>query len=67
MRTAPEQTCPPVITYLFGEAGPHARTVLGVAVVPFDVATEVEAIFEISCPAPIGVADSWEAYRVGRC
>ncbi len=30
---------------LFGEAGRHARTALGVAVMPFDVAIEVEAMF----------------------
>lgn len=33
---------------LFGEAGQHTRTALGVAVMPFDVATEVEAVFELS-------------------
>ena len=30
---------------LFGEAGQHARTAVGVAVMPFDVAIEVEGIF----------------------
>jgi enamine deaminase RidA (YjgF/YER057c/UK114 family) len=30
---------------VFGEAGRHARTALGVAVMPFDVAIEVEAMF----------------------
>lgn len=33
---------------LFGDAGQHTRTALGVAVMPFDVATEVEAIFELT-------------------
>ena len=33
---------------LFGDAGQHTRTALGVAVMPFDVATEVEAIFELA-------------------
>jgi len=32
---------------IFGEAGEHARTVAGVAVMPFDVAIEVEADFLI--------------------
>ncbi len=32
---------------LFGEAGRHTRTAVGVAVMPFDVAIEVEAIFSI--------------------
>ena len=32
---------------LFGEAGHHTRTAMGVAVMPFDVAIEVEAIFAI--------------------
>ncbi len=30
---------------VFGEAGRHARTAVGVAVMPFDVAIEVEAMF----------------------
>ena len=30
---------------VFGEAGHHSRTALGVAVMPFDVAIEVEAMF----------------------
>ena len=33
---------------IFGDAGYHTRTAMGAAVVPFDVALEVEAIFEIS-------------------
>jgi enamine deaminase RidA (YjgF/YER057c/UK114 family) len=32
---------------LFGEAGRHTRTAVGVAVMPFDVAIEVEAVFAI--------------------
>jgi len=32
---------------VFGEAGRHARTAVGVAVMPFNVAIEVEGIFEI--------------------
>ncbi|HEY7608165.1 MAG TPA: RidA family protein [Alphaproteobacteria bacterium] len=32
---------------LFGERGRHARTAVGVAVMPFDVAIEVEGIFAV--------------------
>ena len=32
---------------LFGDAGRHARSTIGVAVLPFDAAVEVEALFEI--------------------
>ena len=32
---------------LFGDAGRHTRTAVGVAVMPFDVAIEVEAVFAI--------------------
>jgi enamine deaminase RidA (YjgF/YER057c/UK114 family) len=32
---------------VFGEAGHHARTAVGVAVMPFDVAIEVEGIFAV--------------------
>ena len=32
---------------VFGEAGRHARTSVGVAVLPYDVAVEVEAIIEV--------------------
>ncbi len=32
---------------LFGEAGRHARTAVGVAVMPFDVAIEVEGVFAV--------------------
>lgn len=32
---------------LFGEAGQHARTAVGVSVMPFDVAIEVEGIFVV--------------------
>jgi enamine deaminase RidA (YjgF/YER057c/UK114 family) len=33
---------------IFGEAGRHARTAVGVAVMPFDVAIEVEGIFLVT-------------------
>lgn len=32
---------------VFGEAGKHARTAVGTNVLPFDVAVEVEAVFEV--------------------
>jgi enamine deaminase RidA (YjgF/YER057c/UK114 family) len=31
----------------FGEAGRHARMAVGVAALPYDVAVEVEGIFEV--------------------
>ncbi len=33
---------------VFGEAGRHARTAIGAAVMPFDVAIEIEGIFLVS-------------------
>ena len=36
-----------LVVEVFGEAGRHARTAVGVNVLPFDVAAEVEAIFEV--------------------
>jgi enamine deaminase RidA (YjgF/YER057c/UK114 family) len=36
-----------LIVEVFGEAGRHARTSVGVAVLPYDVAVEVEAIVEV--------------------
>ena len=33
---------------VFGEAGRHARLAIGVAVLPYDVAVEVEGVFEIA-------------------
>lgn len=32
---------------VFGDAGRHARASVGVAVLPYDVAVEVEAVFEV--------------------
>jgi enamine deaminase RidA (YjgF/YER057c/UK114 family) len=32
---------------VFGEAGKHARTAVGTNVLPFDIAVEVEAVFEV--------------------
>ena len=32
---------------VFGDAGRHARTAVGVNVLPFDVSVEVEAVFEV--------------------
>lgn len=36
-----------LIVEVFGEAGRHARTSVGVAVLPYDVAVEVDAILEV--------------------
>ncbi len=36
-----------VFVDVFGEAGRHARMAVGVAVLPYDVAVEVEAVFEV--------------------
>lgn len=36
-----------LLVTLFGEAGRHARTAIGVNVLPHDVAVEVDAIFEV--------------------
>jgi enamine deaminase RidA (YjgF/YER057c/UK114 family) len=36
-----------LVVEVFGDAGRHARTTVGVAELPFDAAVEVEAIFEV--------------------
>ena len=36
-----------LVVAVFGEAGRHARTAVGTNVLPLDVATEVEAVFEV--------------------
>jgi enamine deaminase RidA (YjgF/YER057c/UK114 family) len=36
-----------LIVEVFGEAGRHARTSVGVAVLPYDVAVEVDAVLEV--------------------
>ena len=36
-----------LLVEIFGDAGRHARTSVGVAVLPYDVAVEVEAIIEV--------------------
>jgi enamine deaminase RidA (YjgF/YER057c/UK114 family) len=33
---------------VFGDAGRHARSAVGVAELPFDIAVEIEAIFEVA-------------------
>lgn len=33
---------------IFGEAGRHTRMAVGVSALPYDVAVEVEAVFEVS-------------------
>jgi enamine deaminase RidA (YjgF/YER057c/UK114 family) len=39
--------CSDLVVNVFGDKGRHARTAVGTNVLPFDVAVEVEAIFEI--------------------
>ena len=39
--------CSEVMTEIFGEAGEHARTAIGVAALPFNAAVEADAIFEV--------------------
>jgi enamine deaminase RidA (YjgF/YER057c/UK114 family) len=36
-----------LLVQVFGDAGRHARTAIGVAVLPYDVAVEVDAVFEV--------------------
>jgi enamine deaminase RidA (YjgF/YER057c/UK114 family) len=36
-----------VFVEIFGEAGRHARMAVGVSALPYDVAVEVEAVFEV--------------------
>jgi enamine deaminase RidA (YjgF/YER057c/UK114 family) len=36
-----------VFVQIFGEAGRHARMAVGVSALPYDVAVEVEAVFEV--------------------
>ena len=33
---------------VFGEAGRHTRMAVGVSALPYDVAVEVEAVFEVA-------------------
>jgi enamine deaminase RidA (YjgF/YER057c/UK114 family) len=37
-----------VMVEIFGDAGRHARTTVGVASLPLDTAVEVEALFEVA-------------------
>ena len=40
--------CSDVFVAVFGEAGRHARSAVGVAALPLGVAVEVEGVFEIA-------------------
>ena len=40
--------CSELFLEVFGDAGRHARSAVGVAELPFDIAVEIEAIFEVS-------------------
>jgi enamine deaminase RidA (YjgF/YER057c/UK114 family) len=39
--------CSDLVVEVFGDAGRHARTAIGVSVLPSDVAVEVDGIFEV--------------------
>jgi enamine deaminase RidA (YjgF/YER057c/UK114 family) len=45
--------CSDVLVAIFGDAGRHTRSAVGMAELPFDIAVEIEMILEIS-PAPSG-------------
>lgn len=40
--------CSELFVDVFGEAGRHARSAVGVAELPFDIAVEIEAVFEVA-------------------
>ena len=40
--------CSELFHEVFGEAGIHTRSAVGMAELPFDISTEIEAIFEIA-------------------
>ncbi|WP_292619942.1 RidA family protein [Mesorhizobium sp.] len=40
--------CSDVMTEIFGDAGEHARTAIGVGSLPFNVAVEADAVFEVA-------------------
>ena len=39
--------CSELFVEVFGDAGRHARSAVGVAELPFDIPVEIEAIFEV--------------------
>lgn len=39
--------CSTLLVEVFGEAGRHARSAVGMAELPFDIAVEIEAILEV--------------------
>ena len=39
--------CSELFHEVFGEAGVHTRSAVGMAELPFDISTEIEAIFAI--------------------
>ncbi len=43
-----------LIAEALGDAGQHARAAVGVSSLPFGVPVEVEAVFEIATPSPVG-------------
>lgn len=40
--------CSDVVLEIFGEAGKHVRTAIGVSVLPFDVPVEADAVFSLT-------------------
>lgn len=40
--------CSELFLEVFGDAGRHARSAVGMAELPFDIAVEIEAIFEVA-------------------
>ena len=43
--------CSELFHEVFGEAGVHTRSAVGMAELPFDIPVEIEAIFELTTPA----------------
>ncbi len=39
--------CSELLHQVFGEAGVHTRSAVGMAELPFDIATEIEAVFQV--------------------
>ena len=40
--------CSDLILEVFGERGTHTRSAVGMAELPFDISTEIEAVFELA-------------------
>ncbi|WP_028059035.1 RidA family protein [Candidatus Solirubrobacter pratensis] len=44
--------CSDLLVEVFGEAGKHARSAVGMAELPFDIAVEIELVAEVVRPGP---------------